>query len=219
MILLEKEVNGTTLKTEFYFDDRHIKLVKDVLECLEGKTVDVPTGNEENDLISISILDWLPVVCSKVRFDNSHGSYITIFNPAIMTLAMKLLLTVNRLPPAVIFIGEIHLSREVMNYNDAFRFVLVHEMQHTINALKYAYPATTNWKGFLFNIAKVHELLEPKGVAESIEPTIERLAELDRGQDEVPIEEELKIYEKLFGASIHTWFRGYSKFLNDVVMK
>jgi hypothetical protein len=88
-------------------------------------------------------------------------------------------------------------------------------MQHAINALKYAYPALTNWKGFLFNIINVNELLN----AEDFDPTIDRLTELDRIQDKAPIEEELKTLEETFGSPIHTWFRGYSKFVKNVIMK
>ena len=215
MLLLEKKINNIVLTTEFYFDDRHSKLVENILVSLEGKTVDVPTGDETNSVIPISILEWLPVVCSKVRFDNSGGSYITFFNPTIMTFAMKLLLTANRLPPVDIFTGEIHLSRELRNHNDAFCFALTHELQHAINALKHAYPALTNWKGFLFNIIKIDELLK----AEDLNHKIDRLTKLDRIQDESPIEDELNILEGTFGSSIHIWFNAYSEFVNDVIMK
>ncbi len=47
MVLLEKEINGATLKTEFEFDDHHIKLVNDISKCLEGKTTDVFKGDED----------------------------------------------------------------------------------------------------------------------------------------------------------------------------
>jgi len=215
VLLLEKKINNIVLTTEFYFDDRHSKLVENILVSLKGKTVDVPTGDETNSVIPISILEWLPVVCSKVRFDNSGGSYITFFNPTIMTFAMKLLLTANRLPPVDIFTGEIHLSRELRNHNDAFCFALTHELQHAINALKHAYPALTNWKGFLFNIIKIDELLK----AEDLNHKIDRLTKLDRIQDESPIEDELNILEGTFGSSIHIWFNAYSEFVNDVIMK
>ncbi len=215
MVLLEKEVNGIALKTEFEFDDKHIELVKSVLNCLKGKTVGVPIGNEANEVIPISILEWLPVVCRRIMFDGSGGSYITFFNPTIMAHAMRLLLRANKPIAVDMFVGEIKVSRDVRNYNDAFCYVLVHEMQHAINALKYAYPALTNWKGFLFNIINVNELLN----AEDFDPTIDRLTELDKIQDEAPIEEGLKPLEETFGSPIHTWFRGYSKFVKDVIMK
>jgi hypothetical protein len=215
MVLLKKEVNNITLKTAFDFDNSHTKLVDVILACLEDKTVDVPTGDEANSVVPISILEWFPVVCSKVMFDNSGGSYTPFFNPTIMTFAMKLLLTANRLPPVDVFIGEIQLSRELRNHNDAFCFALVHEIQHAINALKHAYPALTNWKGFLFNIIKIDELFK----ADDINRKIDRLTKLDRVQDESPIDEELKNLEGTFGPPVHAWFKGYSKFLNDVVMK
>ena len=215
MVLLEKEVNGVTLKTEFVFDGEHIKLVKDVLKCLEGKAVDVNTGGEKNTLTSISILEWFPVVCSKVRLDNSGGSYTTFFNPTIMTLAMKLLLTASRLPPVDIFTGEIKLSRDVINHDDAFCYVLAHEMQHAVNALNFSYPALTNWKGFLLNVIKFEELIK----AEDFNPTIDRLMKLDRVQDESTMEEELMNLEDTFGSPVHVWFKGYSEFVNDVIMK
>jgi hypothetical protein len=215
VLLLEKKVNNIDLKTEFCFDDRHSKLVENILVCLEGKTVDVPTGDKANSVIPISILEWFPIVCSKVRLDNSGGSYTAFFNPTIMTFAMKLLLTADRLPPVDVFTGEIQLSRELRNHNDAFCFALIHEIQHAINALKHAYPALTNWKGFLFNIIKIEELFK----AENLNHTIDRLTELDRVQDESPIEEELKNLEGTFGTSIHMWFTGYSNFVNDVIMK
>ena len=215
MLLLEKKINNIVLTTEFYFDDRHSKLVENILVSLEGKTVDVPTGDETNSVIPISILEWFPVVCSKVIFDNSGGSYTTFFNPTIMTFVMKLLLTANRLPPDDVFTGEIQLSRELKNHNDAFCFALIHEIQHAINALKHAYPALTNWKGFLFNIIKINELLKAK----DLKHTIDRLTKLDRIQDESPIEEELKNLEGTFNSSVHMWFKGYSEFVNDVIMK
>ncbi len=215
MIYLEKEVNSITLQTEFYFDDGHTKLVEDVLTCLKGKTVDVPTGDKANSVIPISILEWFPVVCSNVGFDNSGGSYTTFYNPTIMALTLRIALNAKEGTPVDVFTGKIKLSRELRNYNDAFCFALIHEIQHAINALKHAYPALTNWKGFLFNIINVDELFK----SEDLNSTIDRLSELDRVQDESHIEEELKNLEDTFGSSIHTWFKGYSEFVNDVIMK
>ncbi len=215
MLFLKKEVNSIALKTEFYFDDRHAKLVEDVLTCLKGKTVDVPTGDKTNSVIPISILEWFPVVCSKVMFDNSGGSYITFYNPTIMALTLRIAFHAKEGAPVDVFTGKIQLSRDLRNCNDAFCFALIHEMQHAINALKFAYPALTNWVGFLFNIINVNELSE----SEDFNPTIDRLSKLDRVQDESPIEKELKNLEDIFGSSIHVWFKGYSEFVNDVIMK
>lgn len=207
MILLEKEFKGLVIKTEFDFDDEHIKLVKDVLKCLEGKTVDVPKGDASSSVVPISILEWFPVVCKNVKFDSSAGSYTKFFNPTILALTLRTLSKACEGPPVDIFVGRIDLSRELRNYSEAFCFALAHEMQHAINALKYAYHALTNWEGFLLNTINVNELLNAK----DFEPTMDRLAELDTLQDESPIEEELKLLEKTFGPNIRIWHRDFAK--------
>ena len=132
-----------------------------------------------------------------------------------MALTLRIALNAKEGAPVDVFTGKIQLSRDLRNYNDAFCFALIHEIQHAINALKHAYPALTNWKGFLFNVINVDELFK----SEDLNSTIDRLSELDRVQDESHIEEELKNLEDTFGASIHTWFKGYSEFVNDVIMK
>lgn len=48
---------------------------------------------------------------------------------------------------------------------------------------------------------------------------IDSSTELDRTQDEDSIEEEIKLLEETFGSSVHAWFKGYIKFLNNVIMK
>jgi len=75
MILLEKEVNGETFKTDFDFDDKHIGLARDVLKCIKGKTVDVPDPSKKGTMIQIHKLEWLPIVCKHVSFDNTYGHY------------------------------------------------------------------------------------------------------------------------------------------------
>jgi hypothetical protein len=212
MIILKKEISGATLNTEFEFDDDHIKLVKDVLKCLEGKTTDVLNGEDENTLTPISILDWFPIVCSSIHFDNSGSSYITFFNPTIMALTLRIALQTKEEPPVDVFTGKIKLSKDLKNNNDAFCFALIHEMQHAINAMKYAYPALTNWEGFLFNIIKIEELYTTEG----FNSTIDRLTVLDRLQYGVSIEEELKILENTFGPAINTWREGYIKCINNI---
>ena len=222
MVLLKKEINGKTFKTKFEFDDEHIKLVKIVLECLEGKMIDVLKGDEENTLTSISILDWFPIVCSGIQFNNSGGSYITFYNPTIMALTLRMALHAKEGPPVDVFTGKIQLSRDLRNFNDAFCFTLIHKMQHAINALKYAYPAITNWVGFLFNIININEKFINVGElskSENFNPLIDRFTGLDRIQDEAPIEEELKILEETFGPPVNYWFREYSEFINDAIMK
>ncbi len=210
LVLLEKEIDGEVFKTKFEFDDEHTKLVKEILKCLKGKTVDVPIGDEANGVIPISILDWFPIVCSKVKFDTSGGSYITFFNPSIMALTLRALLEL-KLPSIDAFAGNITISRDVINCDDAFRYTLAHEMQHAINALNFAYPALTNWDGFLLNTIQIKEVR----TSPDFNPTIDRLTKLDRIQDEVSIEEELKTLEKTFDSPINTWYEGFKIFVNE----
>ena len=42
MIVLKANINGVELKTEFDFDDKHAKLVEDVLMCIKRKKIKVP---------------------------------------------------------------------------------------------------------------------------------------------------------------------------------
>jgi hypothetical protein len=167
----------------------------------------VPTGNESNSLTSISILEWFPVVCNKVMFDGSGGSYITFFNPTVMTLAMKLLLKLSEPIPVDVFTGKIKLSRDVTDHNDAFRYTLAHEIQHAINALSFAYPALTNWKGFMFNIIKIDEVRNTN----DFDQVTDRLRKVDMIQDEGSLEEQLEMLRKSFGSSINIWQQEYIK--------
>ena len=58
--------------------------------------------------ISISILEWFPIVCKKIMFDSSGGSYITFFNPTIMTFALRTSLKLSEYPPIDIFVGPMN---------------------------------------------------------------------------------------------------------------
>jgi hypothetical protein len=152
MITLKKEVNGKTFKTEFDFDNKHIGLVRDVLKCLEGKTFHVPDPtSKERAMIQIPILDWLPIVCKNVSFDNTYGHYFKGCNLAFHVVNMwecrNTILDgfhclsesqvdknyIERIKKFANLDGshrKITIARELKKSDDAFRFVLAHEIQH-----------------------------------------------------------------------------------------
>ncbi len=269
MIPLKKEVNGKIFETDFVFDDRHIELVEDVLECLKDKTVDVPDpdkkwtppwkipvsvdnrelkynrlrcwdipkgyqwhelASSERGMVQIPIHDWLPIVCKRVSFDSTNGRYFGEKNPLLQAFkatqplheAVELipggLLSVNEVYSDILtrtriedgYAGDIIIARELKQSDGSFRFVLAHEIQHAINMLEIIYPALINWKGFIFNVLEIDEL----GLDDFTDSKIMDDA-LDRNTTKIEIE----TLEYTFGHPIHTWYKGYEKFVNDMEMK
>jgi hypothetical protein len=47
MIVLKANINNVELKTEFDFDNKHTKLVKDVLDCIKRKKIKVPDSKRK----------------------------------------------------------------------------------------------------------------------------------------------------------------------------
>jgi hypothetical protein len=197
MVILQKEINGEILKTEFEFDDHRIKLVKDVIKCLKDKTIDIPTEDQSYGEVKISILDWFPHICGKVKLDTTTGRFVQATRPAVL-----MLLGEDELPENA-FVGQIVLSRELLQCDDAFCYSLAHELQHAINTLKFVYLALRDWKWAKENIVKIHE----------------EITALDSILDGDSREEELEILSKTFGSSIYKWQEGYIKFIDDVMMK
>ncbi len=265
MITLKKKVNGKTFKTDFVFDDRHIKLVEDVLECLKGKTFDVPDPSKKweppwkspkllNDaervyhrlqiweipkgyqwqklsltelgLIQIPILEWLPIVCKKVFFDNTYGRYYSLIaNPITYAFDMwenkdkvrrhialkkqdnEYLKSINLFTDyhhSNMVAGEITLARELRQNKDAFRVVLAHEINHAIDNLEIVYPSITNWEGFCDNILELNTHTADDFSGFLFKKTMpDGVYRFD-------------ILEDYFGDSARTWYKGHEKFVETM---
>ncbi len=254
-----KEVKGRTFKTDFDFDDKHIGLVRDVLKCLKGKTVNVPDPSKKwtppwkipkskdpfkllytrlrywtipkdykwdnlslakKGLIQIPILEWLPVVCRGVSFDDAYGRYFGNINPIFH--AFQVIRPLRDIIPVISggtlsedeaiselatkftgdHFGVIIIARELKQSDDAFRFALAHEIQHATNKLEVVYPALTNWKGFIFNILEIDESLLDDFTESKI---------MDDILDKSTTKDELELLENTFGQSILTWYKAYEK--------
>ncbi len=265
MIPLKKEVNGKIFETDFVFDARHIELVEDVLECLKGKTVDVPDpdkkwtppwkipvsvdnrelkynrlrcwdipkgyqwhelASSERGMVQIPILEWLPIVCKKVSFDNTYGKYYSLIaNPITYAFDMRenkdkvrrhivlekqdneYLKSINLFANyhySNMVAGEITLTRELRQNKDAFRVVLAHEINHAIDNLEIVYPSITNWKGFCDNILELDthttddfsDVLFKKTMPDGVY--------------------RFDILEGYFGDSARTWYKGHEKFVETM---
>lgn len=223
MKLLEKTVNDKTYITEFDLDGEHLDISKEVLECLEGRTVKVLNpvivdGEIKHSEIALPILEWLPIVCSSVSFDTTYGRYFGKddgISHAYETLehmdtATKMSLNIlneiefkkkkypftERKPNNM---GKIVLARELKQSKDAFRFVLAHEIHHAINILGFVYPAMLNWENLLdyCSVCHIDDFQYFAGM------------QTDELLDDHTNETELVALECFFGKSIREWHEAY----------
>jgi len=259
MIRREKEVNGKTFKMELEFDGKYTRLVNDVLECLDDKTIAVPNPKtkwsppwkdpesiedeglfinrlqtwpmpkdyplekltpDELGLIEVPVLEWLPVTCQHVAFDTTFGTYLEpSINPIPFAGDMVRSMgnmhrhrdnlqeyIMSRQPfsgnsaNGIYSGGIITLNRELKESEDAFRFVLAHELIHAIEKLEIVYPALTDWKDFCFNVLE----LDSRGIEDfSDTPATERMIDSRRY--------ELDILAGYYDSVIYTWHRGYTE--------
>jgi hypothetical protein len=259
MIICEKEVNGKTFKMELEFDGKYTRLVNNVLECLDDKTIAVPNPNikwsppwkdsesiEDEELfinrlqtwpkpkdyplekltpvalglIEIPVLEWLPVTCQHVAFDTAFATYLTpSVHPIPYAFDMKMSMgnmhrhrdnlqeyIMSRTPFSGNSANEIYsggiitLNRELKQTEDAFRFVLAHELIHAIDKLEIVYPALTDWNGFCFNVLE----LDSNGI-EDLKDTLITERMIDSK------DYELDILEGYFGNIIYIWHGGYEE--------
>lgn len=261
MYILEKKANNKVYKMEVDFDDYYIEMVKEVLDCLKGKTISVPDPNkkwtpgwepsenpDENEeiynrfqcylipknykklsaldlgLIKIPILEWLPVTCKRILFDNTHGRYskktgglarVSIFTLILIQQAsnkrnLKNKANWNKIMDILEIDdlgGEITIAREFKKSNNSFRFLIAHELLHAINSLESVYPAMLNYKGFLENIYC------EQGDALSSDFNISFMDEIIDGYDERLNLTTLKLY---FGSSVNVWHNGYKEFVSTL---
>ncbi len=210
MIVLEKEINGAALKTTFELDEKFTLFAKDVLSCLEGKKVKVL--KDVNNVIEISILEWLPIVLSNVRFSDSRGKYVIPVN-FIQILSV---LSLMRQQQSAIFAGEIKINIELTNSDAAFKYVFAHELQHAIDQLYHAHYAVTDWQGFLHNVLRMPDMYKIEDDEEYIEnfgKLVDQFYKIRKGVDIMPNNEKIRALKTTFGASIEDWHKSYIEFV------
>lgn len=261
MLFSTKRHSGNNYGLQLDFDDKHIGLTKEVLDCLKGSTTDVPDPNRKwnpfwdiavpaednielhnrfrdylvpknfllNEVsatelgnIEISVLEWLPIACKRISFDNAYGRYsknsIFAFQLPLLIKEMATIVerqhkseedlfsfsTLAKLHKTDSLAGEIEIAREFKKSDDGFRLLIAHEVMHAINNLQWIYPAMINYEGFLNNIVGGSDFDQEHDVLLSLPDEL-----LDS-----PIERtHLILLESMFGKIVYTWSKGYSKFV------
>jgi len=103
---------------------------------------------------------------------------------------------------------KITIARELKKSDDAFRFVLAHEIQHAINSLEMVYPALINWEGFIFNVLEIEasEGIDDYQDSELLEDIL----------DNNTTKDELELLVHTFGNIINTWYKGYKQLVDSI---
>jgi hypothetical protein len=246
MKVLEATIGNAKLKTVFLFEGSCDQWAEEVLECLRGKTIEVPdparrwsppwtSGEVDLDeceivfnrlrewaapadwetreidwgVIEISLVESLPAVCRCVMLGNPetdngvrlHGSYRIQVNP------IRYAFDVGTKPGPGTFAGEIILSSAFADNEDAFCYMLAHELQHAVNHLPSVYPALVDWEGYKDNVLQVNRVPIDDFAFAQVED------EVLNGNIEGS--KQVEILEGMFGPRIHSWFRGYERFCGE----
>lgn len=170
-------------------------------------------------LIYISILKWLPTVLGKILIVSTEdlpidkfgqpavghfqGSYKRIIFDTFFFHKEKII----DLKPYY-WQPEIHLSSELLTSEDAFCFVLAHEIQHAINWLEIAYPVIKDFEGFKHNILDINN--SEYGDFTDVENHFRLLTDIDL-DDEIYVSEWGALLDT-FGDNIHKWGNGFYEF-------
>lgn len=181
---------------------------------------------ENLGLTHISILKWLPLVCKRVYFENKSNikkyigkivyGYYDRFNelPTPINKAFDEEFLNSKIPDNHIFsfpISEIVILDKLKKSENAFCFVLAHELYHAIDWLEVIYPANADWEGFKHNVLEINQFnkndLRDIYFNKWCKKVI--LDQLVENQDY----SEIGLIEGIFGFIAHDWYDGFIEFI------
>ncbi len=227
MIKLEKTIHGTTYKTEFNLKDDYREAIEEVLQCLNGKTVTVLSSTGEYDKV-ISVIEWLPLVCSSVSFNTDGARYTRGADPTSQgrenVTYRDIITNLVHMQPLerekkIVEeeekpfqhdnenMGIITLSRDLKRSRIAFCFALAHELTHAISRLENVYLAVVNWKKFINCCEEglIHD-----------EAHFEWTTVGDILDGEPYPGAELEVMENYFGTAVQEWAKGYERYCREI---
>jgi hypothetical protein len=203
---------------EDYDDNKHREIHHNYRRwLLPGRYHKKLRSRKDLGLTHISILKWLPVVCSSIHFrnDGEHtqsGRTVGICKTYISEIIDS---AFRQIPQFMTMPGYIELDEKLAGSEKAFCFILAHEFFHAIQALQVYHPATMDWNGFKENILDTNHLkredfgrVNKTGVFKVKLPPDEDIDFAIKNNDT----EEVEILQNIFGSIIDGWFDDYVEF-------
>lgn len=211
MLMIEQNLKGKKLKTEFYFPKECEQWVAEILALLENKKIYVPYyKNFEKSRKPIRrpilVKKILPLVIKKVCVADidSLGIY-RCKDKTPFDLAWILMDTYSeeKCPFSVDhYAGAIAINKDIIHSKGSFCYTLAHELLHAIELLPHVYPALIYWNTF-FPMVKV---CKSKGIENPYK---------EYDSYELDSFAEYELMEDFYGSVIEEWLEDEMLFFSE----